>query len=148
MSKQKRPHTHLQSRRRRCAPMWSADTHRHAHSCTCCQSDPFASADSPTRRSLLPFLLFPFTHTRLISYSTLYLSHLSSFVLISFIISAVNTSAQCEVAALKEFHSSVRCAHFKNVTYCHIEWQIKWKWHRVLINCLFFLKPGNIWQSC
>lgn len=83
--------------------------------------------------------------TRLISHSTLYLSHLSSFVLVSFIISAVNTSAvgeaQCEVAALKEFHSNMRCAYLKNLTYCHAEWRIKWKWHWILISCLLAGSP-------
>lgn len=83
--------------------------------------------------------------TRLISHSALYLSHLSSFVLVSFIISAVNTSAvgeaQCEVPALKEFHSNMRCAYLKNLTYCHAEWRIKWKWHWILISCLLAGSP-------
>lgn len=108
---------------------------------TLCQSDSFASADSHQEIPAAVFLPFPPTHMRLISHSTLYLSHLSAFVLVSFIIAAVNTSAiggaQCEVADLKEFHSNVRCAYLKNLTYCLVEWQIKWKWHRVLISCLF-----------
>lgn len=88
---------------------------------------------------------FPPIRTRLIRHSTLYLSHLSSFVLVSFIISAVNTSAvgeaQCEVPALKEFHSNMRCAYLKNLTYCHAEWRIKWKWHWILISCLLAGSP-------
>lgn len=55
--------------------------------------------------------------------------------------------SQCEVPALKEFHSNVRCAYLENLTYCLVEWQTKWKWHRVLISCLFYLQhAGNIWQ--
>ena len=115
-------------------------THTDTHSCSCCQSDSFASADSHQEFPAAAFPLFPSTHMRLISHSTLYLSHLSAFVLVSFIIAAVNTSAigeaQCEVPALKEFHSDVRCAYLNNLTYCHIEWRIKWKWHRPLISCL------------
>ena len=94
----------------------------HTHSAN---HDSFASADSLQEIPAAVFLPFPPTHMRLISHSTLYLSHLSAFVLESFIISAVNTSAiggaQCEVADLKEFHSNVRCAYLKNLTYCLVE---------------------------
>lgn len=81
----------------------------------------------------------PFAHMRLISHSTSYLSHLSALVLVSFIISAVATSAieAGAVWSLKEFHSSVKHAYLKNLPHSPTEWHIKCEWHWVLIRCLW-----------
>ena len=130
-------------------PTWGLQTH--TQSCTHCQSKSFASADSHQEIPAAIFSPFPSTLMRLISHSTSYLSHLSAFVLVSFIISAVNTSAiaaaQCEVPALKESHSNVRCARLKNLTLLSC-----WMTHKVKVaqgidKMSFNSQPGNTWSS-
>lgn len=97
------------------------------------------------------FFSVSFHPHEMISHLTSYLSHLSAFVLVSFIISAVNTSAiaaaQCEVPALKESHSNVRCARLKNLTLLSC-----WMTHKVKVaqgidKMSFNSQPGNTWSS-
>lgn len=119
------PHSHT-----RTCSLQKKNNNPQTHAFTHCQSNSFASADSHQEIPAAVFPSFPSPRVRLISHSTLYLSHLSAFVLVSFIISLLSPhlllgKAQCEV--WKSLILLWDMAYLRKLTYCLIEWQIKWK---------------------